>query len=78
MTLYHKENISSLNIYNYLMKKEKKNSNSRSRRRQACFVDAERKLDFMKTYASTSFSTGEQSTTNDSNKNIGGSKPAYH
>lgn len=24
MTLYHKENISSLNIYNYLMKKEKK------------------------------------------------------
>ena len=32
----------------------------------------------MKTYASTSFSTGEQSTTNDSNKNIGGSKPAYH
>lgn len=55
------------------MKKEKNiTSSSKSSSRQSCLVDArENKLDFVKTYyVFTSFSTGEPSTINDSNKKL--------
>lgn len=55
------------------MKKEKSiTSSNKSSSRQSHLVDAgENKLDFVKTYyAFTSFSAGEPSTINDSNKKL--------